>query len=184
MGFNFTNKISLLSSLINLSLKSKNRLYITETNWPLSNTAPYAPTSEFECVDEDSYASFMLRYYILALATQKVERIYWHQLIASGYGLIDERDGVTKRVAFDVFKTMVEFLSGSKFISLELKDELYTFTCSKFHDSVEVMWTLEHDKVIDFDESRLFYTKVGTSHHEKSILITQSPIYLVSTNES
>ncbi|MEA1918061.1 MAG: glycosyl hydrolase [Campylobacterota bacterium] len=183
MWFNLTNKISLLSSLLNLSFKSRNRLYITETNWPISNTAPYAPTSEFECVDEDSYASFMLRYYILALATQKVERVYWHQLIASGYGLIDERDGVTKRVAFDVFKTMLEFLSGSKFISLNVEDELYTFTCSKLHDTIEVMWTLKFDKAVDFDESRLFYTKTGISHHEKSILITQSPIYIISEKQ-
>ena len=48
--FTLLDKIALLSSIVSLSLKTKNELHITETNWPLSGTAPYAPTSEYECV--------------------------------------------------------------------------------------------------------------------------------------
>ncbi len=106
MGYDLIKKIDLLDALALLSPKTDRTLYITETNWPISNTAPYAPTSEHECVDEESYANFMVRYYLLAFASQKVERVYWHQLIAPGYGLIDNREGLRKRSAFLAFKTL------------------------------------------------------------------------------
>jgi len=50
MGLDLVSKIHLLFALATLSPKSTNDIYITETNWPISNTAPYAPTSEKECV--------------------------------------------------------------------------------------------------------------------------------------
>ena len=35
---------------------------------------------------------------------QKIKRVYWHQLIASGYGLVDNRDGkILKYPQFYVF---------------------------------------------------------------------------------
>ena len=71
IGFTLTDKIALLSTLIWLSPKTKQELHVTEVNWPISHTAPYAPTSEHECVSEDLYADFMLRYYLLAFASQQ-----------------------------------------------------------------------------------------------------------------
>ncbi len=62
LGFTLSDKIAWLSTMVWLSPKTEKKLYITETNWPLSGTAPYAPTSEKECVDEETYANFMLRY--------------------------------------------------------------------------------------------------------------------------
>ncbi len=61
--FDTKNKIDLLYSLTKLSWKTSNEIYITEVNWPISNTAPYAPTSEHECVSEDDYKKFMLEYH-------------------------------------------------------------------------------------------------------------------------
>ncbi|MBU1642481.1 glycosyl hydrolase, partial [bacterium] len=43
MGFDLIRKIDLLSTLSLLSPKSSRKLYITETNWPITGTAPYAP---------------------------------------------------------------------------------------------------------------------------------------------
>ena len=101
MGFNLLGKINLLYSLLSLSPKVPNELIITETNWPISDTAPYAPTSETECVSEEDYSAFMVRYYLETFASQKVSSVYWHQLIAPGYGLIDNREGIRKRSAFE-----------------------------------------------------------------------------------
>lgn len=101
-------KITVLRNLMRLSRKVGDKLYLTEVNWPLSGTAPYAPTSETECIDEDSYAQYMRDYLTIALRSGEVDRIYWHQLIAPGYGLVDNRhDQIRKMPAFEVFKDMV-----------------------------------------------------------------------------
>ena len=84
MGFALSDKIALLSTMVWFSPKSKHELHITETNYPLSGTAPYAPTSEYECIDKQSYADFMLRYHLLTFASQQVDSLSWHQLIAKG----------------------------------------------------------------------------------------------------
>ena len=107
--FDLKNKIDFLRTIVNTSNKCDDEIYITETNWPLSNTAPYAPTSELECVDEDDYAKYMLEYYDITKQTKKVSRVYWHQLIAPGYGLVDNRDDkIRKTKAFYAFKKMIQ----------------------------------------------------------------------------
>jgi len=101
-------KIRVLRNLMRLSAKVGSKLYITEVNWPLSGTAPYAPTSETECIDEQTYAKYMQDYLSIAQASGDVDRVYWHQLIAPGYGLVDNRDGeIRKMPAFEVFKESV-----------------------------------------------------------------------------
>ncbi|WP_271272757.1 hypothetical protein [Aliamphritea hakodatensis] len=112
--FDTVNKIHLLHSICRLSPKSSERILLTEVNWPLSGTAPWAPTSETECVGEEDYARFLLRYHLLALASGKVETVYWHQLIAPGYGLIDNREGIRYRTAFKVYQAMLQRLSGAE----------------------------------------------------------------------
>ncbi|MEA2019090.1 MAG: hypothetical protein U9N59_11635 [Campylobacterota bacterium] len=108
--FDTKNKIDMLYSLVKLSPKVKSDdIYITEVNWPLSNTAPYAPTSELECVDEEIYSQYMVDYFDIAKKTNKIVKIFWHQLIAPGYGLVDNRDGkIRKTKAFYEFKKMLD----------------------------------------------------------------------------
>jgi len=106
--FDLKNKIEFLETIVKSSKKSENSIYITETNYPLSGTAPYAPTSEKECVSEELYNRYMLDYFDIALRSQKVQKVYWHQLIASGYGLVDNRDGkLRKTKAFYSFKELI-----------------------------------------------------------------------------
>ena len=107
--FNTENKINMLYSLVKLSPKCSNKIYITEVNWPLSNTSPYAPTSEFECVSESEYARFMRDYLHTVISSGKIERVYWHQLIAPGYGLVDNRGGtIRKTEAFEEYKQILK----------------------------------------------------------------------------
>ena len=107
--FNTDRKIRLLESLRVLSNKVKwDGIYITEVNWPLRGTAPYAPTSEAECVEIEEYCRYMRRYYEIAAATKCVRRVYWHQLIAPGYGLVDNRkQRVRKTAAFISLKSLL-----------------------------------------------------------------------------
>jgi len=143
MGLNLLDKINFLYSLIRLSPKTANELIITETNWPIQNTAPYAPTSEFECVSEEEYASYMVRYHLLAFASQKVHCVYWHQLIAPGYGLIDNREGIRKRSAFEAYKTMLEHLSDAQFIRFSEHADDYLLVCSTPRGELHITWGLD-----------------------------------------
>lgn len=107
--FDTKNKINLLFSLVKLSNKCENEIYITEVNWPLSNTAPYAPTSEKECVSCEEYTKYMVDYFKIARDSKKIKRVYWHQLVAPGYGLVDNRNGeLVKYPQFYVFKEMLK----------------------------------------------------------------------------
>jgi len=108
--FNTSRKVQLLHGLAAMSPKVANpQLLITEVNWPLKGTAPFSPTSETECVSERKYGEYMVTYHRIALATQMVETVYWHQLIAPGYGLLDNRGGrLHRREAFDQYRLMVE----------------------------------------------------------------------------
>ena len=109
--FDTKNKINMLYALVRLSWKTSDKIYITEVNWPLSNTAPYAPTSEVECVSEERYSEYMLSYYDIAQKSRKIERIYWHQLIAVGYGLVDDRGkSIRKTEAFYAMKKRIQEL--------------------------------------------------------------------------
>ena len=110
MGFfNTKNKINMLYTLSRLSNKTSDDIYITEVNWPLSNTEPYAPTSEKECVDEKTYCKYMVEYLTCAKDTNKISKVFWHQLIAPGYGLVDNRHGKIRRTeAFYKFKELLK----------------------------------------------------------------------------
>jgi hypothetical protein len=142
MGFNLLGKINLLYSLLALSPKASNELIITETNWPISGTAPYAPTSETECVSEEDYAAFMVRYYLEAFASQKVSCVYWHQLIAPGYGLIDNREGIRKRSAFEAYATMLAHVSDAHFLRYRKKAQEHLLVCSTPRGNLHITWSL------------------------------------------
>ncbi len=107
--FDTKRKIDLLYSISKLSHRCGEGIYITETNWPIKDTTPYAPTSERECVDLESYAKYMLQYHQIAKKSGKIDRVYWHRLIAPGYGLVDNRNGkIVKYPAFEAYKKMIE----------------------------------------------------------------------------
>lgn len=153
MGFNLLGKINLLYSLISLSPKTSNELIITETNWPLKGTAPYAPTSEHECVSEEQYSMYMVRYYLLAFASQKVSCVYWHQLIAPGYGLIDNREGtIQKRSAFEAYKVMVSHLECAHFQKFSATNDQFLLICLTPRGVLHISWTLTTHPIYTYKE--------------------------------
>lgn len=106
--FDTKGKIDLLFSLAKMSPKSKANIYISEVNWPLKGDKSYAPTSGTECVSHEEYAQYMLKYHEIAKKSKKVKRVYWHQLIAPGYGLVDNRDEKIVRLPqFYAYKDMI-----------------------------------------------------------------------------
>jgi len=109
--FDLERKIRLVHAMSRLSNKCPGRLWITETNWPLLDTKPYTPNSGHprSTVDEATQARYLTQYYQVAWHSQRVERVYWWQLINPGYGLVDHRQGgLRKMPSYHAFKRLLE----------------------------------------------------------------------------
>jgi len=93
----------------------RGRCWITERNWPLRE-GPHSPAGRDVSVDEDTQANYLARYYLLALATGQVERVFWWQLVARGYGLVDPGEGGQgrRRPSFLALQTMLRELDGCR----------------------------------------------------------------------
>lgn len=110
--FDLRRKIAFQAAVAGLSPRlrprDRHRLWITETNWPLAGTGEAAPTSPGECVSEEEQATYLRAYFQQAYATGLVERVYWWQLVATGYGLVDPRGGtLRRRPAFEMLRRIV-----------------------------------------------------------------------------
>ena len=98
--FDLENKLRLAKAMTRLSNRCDDSLWVTETNWPLLDTKPYTPNSgnPTRTVDEKTQAKYLKLYYQIAWQTGWVDKVYWWQLINPGYGLIDHRDGVLRKM--------------------------------------------------------------------------------------
>lgn len=107
--FDFKHKIYNTVACIVGRSKVKPRLWLTEVNWPLKGQGLYAPTSGKECVTEEEAARYLREYFEDAWSTRLVERVYWWQLVAKGYGLIDvdDHNALRRRPAYDSFKELL-----------------------------------------------------------------------------
>ncbi len=141
-GWDTSRKIALLKAVVDGSTKEEHDLWITEVNWPLKGTGKYSPASGKPNVSEEEQADYLVRYYILSLASGFVERIYWWQLVAPGYGLIDSREKEwRRRASFYAMKTMVSHLKESVFLHKipDFRAEIFAFRKGK--DDFAVCWT-------------------------------------------
>jgi hypothetical protein len=181
MCFALSDKIALLSTMIWVSPKVKQELHITETNWPISNTAPYAPTSEHECINQELYADYMLRYYLLSFASQQVESVSWHQLIAPGYGLIDNRDGIKKYPAFETYKFMIHNLKNAQFLRLDIKRGYYILQCLVNNTLLQIHWSLK-STTLNNEDFFTVYRHDGKKIKDKTLNIGSAPIYIYIDN--
>lgn len=177
IAFALSDKIAWLSTMIWISPKTKHNLHITETNWPITGTAPYAPTSEYECIDEDLYSDFMLRYYFLAFASQQVDSVSWHQLIAPGYGLIDNREGIKKRLAYTTYKFMLKNLQHAQFLRLDIKRGYYILQCLVDNKLLQIHWSTKPTTLKNEDFFTV-YASDGKLIKDETLSIGSSPLYI------
>ncbi len=95
--------------------------WVTEVNWPLWE-GPHSPAGRDVAVSEEDQAAYLARYYLSVLASGAVERVYWWQMIAKGYGLVDWQEGpsgdleLRRRPSFIALQTLVRELSGSQYL--------------------------------------------------------------------
>lgn len=112
-GFDTPRKVALLRAIAETSRNASPRAWVTEVNWPLRE-GPHAPAGKGVAVDEETQADYLARYYLVALATGLVERVYWWQVVAKGYGLIDPT-GLRRRPSFHALATLDRTLDGARF---------------------------------------------------------------------
>ncbi|MCB1037876.1 MAG: hypothetical protein KDD47_28840, partial [Acidobacteria bacterium] len=143
-GFDAVDKVTLLRALAETARNSGEACWITEFNWPLWE-GPHSPAGRDVSVDEESQANFLVRYVLLAAATGLVERMYWWQLVARGYGLTTPEEGgkLRRRPAYNALATLQRILGGAVFLRRESVEEpayLYRFRSRQGGD-VLVGWT-------------------------------------------
>jgi hypothetical protein len=117
-GWTAPMKLALLKAAVETTARpgAGRSLWITEVNWPLAGTGAFSPASGRPNVDEDTQADFLVRYDILCLASGLAERVYWWQLVAPGYGLVDSRESPWRaRPAYRAFAALRGRLEGSVF---------------------------------------------------------------------
>jgi tRNA A-37 threonylcarbamoyl transferase component Bud32 len=115
-GLDTVDKTLLLRAIAETARHGSRRCWITEFNWPLWE-GPHSPAGRDVSVDEDSQANYLLRYLLLTLGTGAVERAYWWQLVARGYGLttLEAAGGLRRRPSFHTLAMAARTLQGATF---------------------------------------------------------------------
>lgn len=141
MGCDTIAKINWFSRIMLASPKTKNRLLISEVNWPLEGTLPYAPAYGECMVSEALQATYLVRYYLLMIASGKVDMCYWHQLVAPGYGLVDNLGtDLRKRDAYTSLKVLNALLGGGTTAAFTEKDQRYSLQVKTDKGTVQAVW--------------------------------------------
>ncbi|HEY0968964.1 MAG TPA: lipopolysaccharide kinase InaA family protein [Opitutaceae bacterium] len=100
--------------------------YVTETNWPLRDTGIYSPVQSMYrlpdqpdsavSVSEETYAAYMVRYYLIALCSGLCERVWWWNLSSRGFGLVDDVGGFRRRPAWHALAWIHRTLAAATFV--------------------------------------------------------------------
>lgn len=147
LGFDTLAKATLVRAITDTARAvSGHACWITEVNWPLCE-GPHSPAGKGVAVDEQSQASYLVRYFVPLLASGLVERVFWWQLVARGYGLayLGEGDRLVLRPAFRALAHLEERLAGSVCRGrLEAPEGAFLFRFSHADGSETVVgWTTD-----------------------------------------
>ncbi len=100
----------------NVTHEKAARCWITEVNWPLRE-GPHSPAGRDVAVDEEAQADYLVRYYLLTLGMGLIERVFWWQVVARGYGLVDpaaDPASPRRRPSFHALRTLIRELDGAR----------------------------------------------------------------------
>jgi hypothetical protein len=116
-GWTTAMKVALFKAVAESSAGRECGCWISEVNWPLQGTGPFSPASGTPNVTEGRQADYLVRYYLLCLASGLIERVFWWQLVSPGYGLVDSRQAPwRKRPGYFAFQTMAGIVGSSTYV--------------------------------------------------------------------
>ncbi|MFQ5561386.1 MAG: hypothetical protein ACE5FU_12505 [Nitrospinota bacterium] len=184
-------------------------LYSTYTQWNLNVPSSYYFASEERLALPESYANYLVRYYLLAAAGGYIDRVYWGEyasykegLLDDGYNPVEEErafpdahhkflgfgdvDSHKKRSAFFAYKTMAKLLEGSVFVEkVKTREGLFLFRFDKGKSKIFTIWTLDGEE-LSFESDDFFQCirfdrdgKPLSKPKEQSFKVSASPQYLV-----
>ena len=110
--FDLARKILLLRAVVQESPHPDAPIHLTEFNWPLLGSGKHSPAGEHVQTDEEGQARYLALYFLTAAATGHVASAIWWQLVARGYGLLDEDDAWTERRSYRAFRTLLARTRG------------------------------------------------------------------------
>jgi len=185
--YNFLSKINFISLLHKLSFKSKGDLWITEFNWPLENTLPFAPCKD-GLVSEQDQANFLARSYLIAIASGRVRTCYWHQLIAPGYGLVNNQtEQPRKHPSYYALATIIRLFSEASNVRYSTRHKgingLYSFQCQTIYNgkpvTVIALWSVTEAHLNNPENTQTWLDLSGNSI-ENPASITESVVYAIN----
>jgi hypothetical protein len=183
LGLDTAGKVVLLRAISETGRNTNGRCWITEVNWPLLE-GPHSPAGRSVSVDESSQADYLVRYYLMSLGTGLVERVFWWQLVARGYGLVSPEKGLRRRPAFAAMQTLIRELEGSSFVGPVMAPEGgYLHHFKRNDDEVAVGWS-RHEE-IQAELPRTAARVIGRDGDERpvpdgtAVTLTESPAYYV-----
>ncbi len=143
LGFDLAGKLAVLRSLSRGAPDcASGRSWVTEFNWPLAE-GPHAPAGRDVAVDEDAQASYLVRYALEALGSGLAERVYWWQLAAAGYGLLDPRGaGLRQRPAYFALRQLQRELAGAEVLRLRMPSGLRGYRAVREGREMRIVWAL------------------------------------------
>ncbi len=171
-GFDTMDKIALMRAV-----DTSKKFYITEFNWPLSNTGDYKPTSEKEAVSEELHAMYNIRYLLTTIGSKKVDKVYYWQLYAKGYGLIDHMD-MKDKPSFAAYKTIISLFGNTRTSSYAKSANCYSLKSMKNGKTVEAKWCKDEARVVLKKESKYRYLDVYGNDFTGDT-VGGSPIYVI-----
>lgn len=187
-AFSTLEKAQLLKAIAQTSSACADKVIVSEVNWPLENTDIWSPivcpyvTARWQKrpsgEPEELYAHFMLRYLAITLCSGFVDQVFWWQLSAKGYGLVDEQNNFQQRPAFLALEFFLSLLGNSRFERKHTtKAEDYLLEFSKDNRRYLMAWSIHTTpKPLDVPyESAWNYLGEPVS----PIQLTGSPVYLL-----
>lgn len=171
--FDLIKQINTISAISSLSIKANNEVIISQANWHIKGQKS---ANEF-AVSEETYTKYMVRYYLLALGTKKVQTVFWFQLISNTFGLTYLKEGkIVKRKSFDAYKTMIKFLENCKVEKYTNSGGLHVLTVTNQNNKkLDIVW-VEAEGSVELTEFNKVFDIYGNEMKE-NIKITDSPIY-------
>jgi tRNA A-37 threonylcarbamoyl transferase component Bud32 len=186
--FSTLEKAQLLKAIARTSSACNDKVIVSEVNWPLENTDVWSPivcpyvTARWQKRPSgepvDVYAHYMLRYLAITLCSGYVDQVFWWQLSAKGYGLVDDQNNFHPRPAFIALAFFLNLLGEARYErKLTTHPEDYLLEFSKGNQKYLMAWSTQSElKPLDVPYEQA-WNYLGEPINKAEL--SGSPVYLL-----
>jgi len=173
----------------------KKSIWITELGWPSGKGGTEEHVSNKANVSLEKQAQYLVRSYVAALSSGRVDKIFWHYFKNSGhdpdiaqqnFGLVNA--DLSPKPAYVAYRIMAgKFLGLTYSGKLDLQEPLRGYVFGNKSESVKVLWSVGVNKNVDLPvkgKTALLTDIMGETEEVQAkggkvnLLLTESPIFL------